>query len=109
MFYKLLVIMRVFNYFLFVVLGIAIGWCITSTCFVYKSPNEDVYYKALVENAQIHEAYQSLIQVIYYNQPDLIEDWLCETDQWSYIDEHYGWDLNTEDNEEEEYDYGYED
>ena len=33
----------------------------------------------------LDEAYQDLILVIYHNQPDIIEDWLCETDEWEYL------------------------
>ena len=37
------------------------------------------------ETIILDEAYQDLIMVIYQNQPDLIEDWLCETDEWKYL------------------------
>ena len=33
----------------------------------------------------LDEAYQDLILVIYHNQPDIIEDWLCETNEWEYL------------------------
>ena len=33
----------------------------------------------------LDEAYQDLILVIYHNQPSIIEDWLCETDEWEYL------------------------
>lgn len=98
--------MRVFNYFLFAILGIAIGWFAGSA--KQSQYNHERELDHMLEVQEILNDYQDLINVIYENQPSIIEDWLCETPQWEYLDETYGWNY-LETSDEEEYDYGYED